>query len=370
MSVRTVRVELGTRGYPIRIGPGLIDRAGAELLPILGAGRSVVVSDTNLAQAGWVERLVRALDAAGIAARTVIIEPGEGRKSWAGLERVVAGILGGGADRRTAVVALGGGVIGDLAGFAAAITLRGLPFVQVPTSLLAQVDSSVGGKTGINAPQGKNLVGAFHQPVAVLADTDALATLPAREIRAGYAEIAKHGLLADERFFAWLEQHGPALVAGDVEARVHAVVRSCEIKAAVVAADEFETTGQRATLNLGHTFAHAYEALTGYSDRLLHGEAVALGLVQATELSVRMRFLPADATARVRAHLAACGLRTRPTEVDPAGFAADAMLAAMAKDKKAVAGRLAFVLLRRLGEAFLSRDVPEPLVRALLDAPA
>ena len=370
MSVRTVRVELGPRGYPIRIGPGLIDRAGAELRPIVGDGQAVVVSDTNLAQAGWVERLVRALGDGGIAARTVLVAPGEARKSWAGLEQVVAGILDGGADRRTVVVALGGGVIGDLAGFAAAITLRGLRLVQVPTSLLAQVDSSVGGKTGINVPAGKNLIGAFHQPVAVLADTDALATLPPREIRAGYAEIAKHGLLADEGFFAWLERHGPALVAGDVAARVHAVVRSCEIKAAVVAADEFETTGRRATLNLGHTFAHAYEALTGYSDRLLHGEAVALGLVQATELSVRMGLLPAGSTARVRAHLEACGLNTDPAKVEPAGFAADAVLAAMAKDKKAVAGQLAFVLLRRLGEAFLSREVPEPLVRELLDAPA
>jgi 3-dehydroquinate synthase len=238
--------------------------------------------------------------------------------------------------------------------------------VQVPTSLLAQVDSAVGGKTGVNARHGKNLIGAFHQPKLVLADTDVLATLPPRELRSGYAEVVKYGLIDRPEFFAWLERHGPALLAGDREAQRHAIVTSCSAKAAIVAADERETQG-RALLNLGHTFAHAYEALTGYGGALLHGEAVALGLVQAFELSVRLGLCPADDAARVRAHLSAVGLATDPRKVRPGGFETAAMLDAMARDKKVASGRMRFVLARGIGGALLSDQVPARVLRDLLD---
>jgi 3-dehydroquinate synthase len=370
VSAATLNVALGARSYPIEIGTGLIARAGALLRPHLPGPRVIVVSDRHVAAAGWTTRLAAGLDAGGIGHATVLVEPGEASKGWAGLQHVVESILAQRPDRKTAVVALGGGVIGDLAGFAAAVTLRGLPFVQIPTSLLAQVDSSVGGKTGINSALGKNLIGAFHQPRAVLIDTATLATLPPRELRAGYAEIVKHGLIADAELLAWLEARGTALLAGDDAAAQHAIRRSCEIKAAVVERDEHETLGLRATLNFGHTFGHAYEALCGYSDRLLHGEAVALGLVQATELSVRLGLLDPAATGRVRDHLAASGLAVDPTRVRAEGFPAEAMLAAMGRDKKAEGGTLAFVLLRRVGEAFLSRTVPLEVVRPLLDSPA
>jgi 3-dehydroquinate synthase len=263
-------------------------------------------------------------------------------------------------------VALGGGVIGDLAGFAAAIVLRGVDYVQIPTSLLAQVDSAVGGKTGINTRHGKNLVGAFHQPRLVLSDTEVLASLPERELRAGYAEVAKYGLIDRPAFFAWLEQTGAALLRGDAALQQHAVLESCRAKAAVVVADEREA-GARALLNLGHTFGHAYEAMVGYGDALLHGEAVALGMVQAFELSARLGHCPVAEVARVRRHLSDVGLPTDPREVRPGGFATEPMLDAMTRDKKVVAGRRRFVLTGGVGRAFLTDDVPEAALRGLLD---
>jgi shikimate kinase/3-dehydroquinate synthase len=296
-----------------------------------------------------------------------MIRPGEASKSLASYARVTDALLEAGVERRTAVVALGGGVVGDLAGFAAATVLRGLPFVQVPTTLLAQVDSSVGGKTGINTAYGKNLLGAFHQPHMVLADTAALATLPRRELRAGYAEIVKAGLIGDAAFFAWCEANGPALLAGDAQLQAEAVERACAFKARVVGADEREVQAQdgRALLNLGHSFGHAIEAEYGYSGEVLHGEAVSLGMVLAFSLSAKLGYCARDDLHRVQAHLAATGL---PTELGALRrrFSAAGLIAHMQTDKKMRDGRLAFVLARGIGDAFTSRDVPEGAVAAVL----
>ncbi|WP_027132978.1 3-dehydroquinate synthase [Geminicoccus roseus] len=366
---RTVHVPLGTRAYDVKIGAGLLDRAGHEIRELLPSRRLVVVTDEAMAGTPHLARLEASLAEAGLSFRTVTVPQGEGSKSWAVLERVCEAVLEPGIDRKTAILALGGGVVGDLAGFAASILLRGLPFVQAPTTLLAQVDSSVGGKTGINARSGKNLVGAFHQPRVVLIDPTTLDTLPVRELRAGYAEVAKYGLIRDEAFFAWLEEHGQGVIDGDQEARTHAIERSCTLKAEIVGDDEFETKGGRALLNFGHTFAHAYENLSGYGGRLLHGEAVGIGMVQATELSVRSGHLPAGSTSRVRRHLQSLGLKVSPGEVTNQGFAADAMLTAMRRDKKTTDGTINFVLLRRLGEAFTSSAVDPDVLRELLDRP-
>ncbi|HEX2527769.1 MAG TPA: 3-dehydroquinate synthase [Geminicoccus sp.] len=368
-SIRTVHVPLGARAYEVKIGAGLLDRAGQELAPLLPSRRVVVVADDAMRANSHLDRLERALDEADLAVRTVTVPSGEGSKGWPTLERVCEQVLGQGIDRKTAIVALGGGVIGDLAGFAASILLRGLPFVQVPTTLLAQVDSSVGGKTGINARSGKNLVGAFHQPRIVLIDPTTLDTLPLRELQAGYAEVAKYGLIHDAAFFDWLEQNGRRLIDGDQDVRTHAIERSCAIKAEIVGDDEFETKGGRALLNFGHTFAHAYENLSGYGSRLLHGEAVAIGMVQATELSTRAGHLAEGATERVRSHLRSLGLKTSPAEVTNEGFEPDAMLAAMARDKKVADGRLTFVLLKRIGAAVTSGAVPPDILRQLLAQP-
>ncbi|HEX5078379.1 MAG TPA: 3-dehydroquinate synthase, partial [Geminicoccaceae bacterium] len=320
----------------------------------------------HLAATGHLRRLEASLDAAGLRHRRLMLPAGEASKSMAQLESLLDALLEAGVERATTIVAFGGGVIGDLAGFGAAILLRGVPHVQVPTSLLAQVDSAVGGKTGVNARQGKNLIGAFHQPRLVLSDTDVLASLPPRELRAGYAEVVKYGLIDQPEFFTWLEGHASALLAGDPAAQRHAIVTSCAAKAAIVAADEREAD-RRALLNLGHTFAHAYEALAGYGDVLLHGEAVALGLVQAFALSARLRLCPAGDLARVQAHLAAVGLPTDPRAVRPGGFDTAAMLAAMARDKKVAAGRIRFILARGIGEAFISDEVPAEVLRDVLD---
>jgi 3-dehydroquinate synthase len=359
-------VELGDRRYDILIGDGLLEAAGRHIAPLLGGDRRpVVVSDSHVA-ALHLPRLAAGLAAAGLDHRPVILPPGEGTKDFAHLARLVDGVLDGGAERGTLLVALGGGVIGDLAGFAASILLRGLDFVQVPTTLLAQVDSSVGGKTGINTAHGKNLVGSFHQPRLVLADLGALDTLPRRELLAGYAEIVKYGLLGDAPFFDWLEVHGAALVAGERDARREAVRRSCAAKAAIVAADEREG-GRRALLNLGHTFGHALEAELGYDDRLLHGEAVAIGMVMAFELSARLGHCrPADA-ARVRRHLAAVGLPTRAPALPGVAWDAGRLIRHMWRDKKVAAGRITFVLASGIGQAFLSRAIPEEALAATLD---
>ena len=312
-------------------------------------------------------RFVAALAEAGIRSDSIVVPAGEDSKSLARLGTVLDQVLGLGIERGSMVVALGGGVVGDLAGFAAAVALRGIPFIQVPTTLLAQVDSAVGGKTGINSPHGKNLIGAFHQPRLVLADTGALDSLPPRDLRAGYAEVAKYGLIDRPDFFGWLEQEGGAAVlAGDPAARRHAIRTSCEAKAAIVAADERES-GQRALLNLGHTFGHALEAASGYSNRLLHGEAVAIGIVLAYGLSARLGLCAHDDPVRVRRHMEAVGL---PTAVPDWAPDADGLLALMAKDKKVAGGQLTFILARGIGEAFVARGIdPEPVRGFLEDCP-
>ncbi len=363
-------VELAERRYPIHIASGLLDQAGEILAPLLPRPLALLVTDTNVALTPHLGRLETSLAAAGIAVRRLVVVPGESSKGLESYGRLVEAMLATGIDRKTTVLALGGGVIGDLAGFAAATTLRGLPFVQLPTSLLAQVDSSVGGKTGINSAHGKNLIGAFHQPLAVLIDVDVLQDLPERELKAGYGEVIKHGCLADADYFAWLETHAAAMLAGDPTLRMQAIRRSVEIKAAVVAADERETTGQRALLNFGHTFAHAYEALTGYGDRLLHGEAVALGMVKAARLSAALQLAPTADALRLEAHLESLGIATDPRRLLNRGFPVDAVIEAMTRDKKAEAGALRFVLWHGIGRAFLTGGVDTAILREILEVDA
>lgn len=364
IAIATVHVPLGARAYDIRIGEGLLARAGAEIAPLLRRPRVAVVTEERVAALHGAS-LASGLEAAGIAAPVLALEPGEATKGWRSLETTVEWLIGEKVARDDVVVAFGGGVVGDLAGFAAAILRRGVRFVQIPTTLLAQVDSSVGGKTGINSAQGKNLVGAFHQPRLVLADTGLLGTLPERDFRAGYAEVAKYGLLGDAGFFEWLESNAPALAAGDPAARARAVRRSCEMKAEIVVRDETEE-GDRALLNLGHTFGHALEAATGYSGRLLHGEGVAIGCVLAFELSARLGLCPQEAPSRVAAHFDAMGMRRRLADVPGELPGPDALLGLMAQDKKVRDGRIAFVLARDIGDAFVARDVDLAPVRALL----
>jgi 3-dehydroquinate synthase len=366
--VRTVRVALGQRSYDILIGPGLIAGAGRLVAERLAPRTCGIVTDANVAK-HHLQPLEASLSAAGLECRSVVLPAGEATKCFAELQGLSEQLLAMGLERRDAVVALGGGVIGDLAGFAAAILRRGMRFVQVPTSLLAQVDSSVGGKTGINTPQGKNLVGAFHQPSLVLADAEALATLPPRELRTGYAEVAKYGLLGDATFFAWLEANRPAIFAGDGSARAEAIEVSCRMKAAIVARDETET-GDRMLLNLGHTFGHALEAWAGYSDRLLHGEAVAIGMCLAFEMSEELGLAPGGTAARVASHLREAGLPTRVADVPGRGQdrpTVEELLALMAQDKKVSAGRMTFILAHGIGEAFITRDVEPARLAAFLD---
>ena len=364
MTPATVPVPLPGRAYEVRIGPGLLNRAGAEIAPILSRPRVAIVSDATVAGL-HLPALTAALDAQGIAADVLELPPGEGTKSWDSLTRVVDWLLDCKVERRDVVLALGGGVIGDLVGFAAAVLRRGVRFVQLPTSLLAQVDSSVGGKTGINTRHGKNLVGAFHQPALVLADTGVLDTLTPRDFRAGYGEVVKYGLLGDAGFFHWLEENGQAVARGEVEARQHAVTRSVQMKADIVLRDETEQ-GDRALLNLGHTFCHALEAATGYSDRLLHGEGVAIGCALAFELSSRLGLCPQEDPSRVRAHLKAMGMRCDLSDIPGDLPGADALLDLMAQDKKVVDGQLRFILARGIGQAFVTSDVPRDAVRALI----
>lgn len=359
-----VPVALGARSYRVRIGPGLIDRAGAEIAPLLRRKRVAVLTESQVAPL-HLARLQAALDAAGIRHATHVLPASEATKSWEGLRAATEFLLDERIERRDLVLALGGGVIGDLAGFAAAILRRGVRFVQLPTTLLAQVDSSVGGKTGINTRHGKNLVGAFHQPSLVLADTAVLATLPARDLLAGYGEVVKYGLLGDAAFFDWLESHGPALARGDAAALQQAVRRSVQMKADIVERDETEE-GDRALLNLGHTFCHALEAATGYSDRLLHGEGVAIGCVLAFELSARLGLVAQETPSRLRAHLRHMGTRVDLADIPGPLPDADALLHLMGQDKKVQDGRLRFILARGIGQAFVADDVPPDAVRALL----
>ncbi|QPC42428.1 3-dehydroquinate synthase [Kaustia mangrovi] len=367
-SAITVPVALGARAYDIHIGPALLERAGTLVAPLLDRPVTAIVTDETVADL-HLARLERALDEAGIATTAIVVPAGEASKSFATLETLCDRLLDAGIERRDRIVALGGGVIGDLTGFAAAILRRGVDFIQIPTTLLAQVDSSVGGKTGINSSRGKNLIGAFHQPVLVLADLDLLDTLPAREFRAGYAEVAKYGLLGDRAFFEWLETDRAALFAGDKAARRHAVEVSCRMKAEIVEEDEREA-GRRALLNLGHTFGHALEAATGYGNRLIHGEAVALGTAQAFRYSQRLGLCPPGTAERVRDHLAAAGLPTTLGEVPGELPDAAALLEIMRQDKKASRGRLTLVLARDIGEAFTTADVDEQDLATFLDEEA
>lgn len=360
----SLRVELGSRAYDILVGEGLLGEAGRRILPVLGQRRVVVVTDERVAALHLAD-FRASLARAGIADETIVLPPGEGTKDFAHLGELAERLLEMRVERSTTLVALGGGVIGDLVGFAAAVVLRGLDFVQVPTTLLAQVDSSVGGKTGINTRHGKNLVGAFHQPRLVLADVGVLATLPRRELLAGYAEVVKYGLIGDAGFFTWLEENGAALVAGDARARRRAVVASCAAKAAIVAEDEREA-GRRALLNLGHTFGHALEAETGYGDALLHGEAVSIGMVLAFDLSVRLGLCPAGDAERARRHLEAVGLPVALRAVKRPGWTAEGLLDHMRQDKKVKDGRLTFILVEGIGRAFISREVGTDAVHALL----
>ncbi|HET6469276.1 MAG TPA: 3-dehydroquinate synthase [Geminicoccaceae bacterium] len=363
----TVPVALGARGYDVLIGTGLLDGAGAHMAERLGRRPLVVVTDQNLARTPHPARLEASLRAAGYAPATIVLPPGEASKSFARLQELLDALLERRPERKTVLVALGGGVIGDLAGFAAAVLLRGVDLVQIPTTLLAQVDSSVGGKTGINSRHGKNLIGAFHQPRLVLIDTAVLDDLPPRELRAGYAEVVKHAFIKDRPWFDRLEAHAAALLAGDPDARRDAIRRSVEIKAAVVAADETETTGERALLNFGHTFAHAFEALMGYDGGLLHGEAVSLGMVKAFRLSHALGHCPGEDVERAVGHLARAGLPCRPSAfgLDRPGPAA--VMAAMRADKKAADARLRFVLSRGIGTAFTTDAVPEERLIAVLE---
>ena len=365
--IETVHVPLGARAYDVIVGPGLLDEAGARIAPLLRRPRVAVVSDETVAAAHW-DTLRAGLERHGIAADCLTLPPGEATKSWPHLERVVDWLLEARVERSDVVIALGGGVIGDLVGFAAAILRRGVRFVQVPTSLLAQVDSSVGGKTGINAAQGKNLIGAFHQPGLVLADTDVLSTLAPRDYLAGYGEVVKYGLLGDPAFFHWLEGHGASAASGDRAARIHLVKRSVEMKAEIVAADETEQ-GDRALLNLGHTFCHALEAATRYDGaRLLHGEGVAIGCALAFDLSARLGLCAQEEPGRVRAHLREMGMKADLSDIPGELPDADGLLSLMAQDKKVIDGRLRFVLARGIGAAFVAEDVPPDAVRGLLDA--
>src|SRR3981081_1710324 len=359
-----VDVALGERAYDIVIGRGVLASLGARVASLRPGVRTAIVTDRTVAK-HWLEPTERSLAEAGIPTSRVIVEEGEGSKTYAGLEKVSEAVIAARVERNDLVIALGGGVVGDLAGFAAAILRRGVDFVQVPTSLLAQVDSSVGGKTGINSPQGKNLLGAFHQPVLVVADPAVLDTLPPRQFRAGYAEVAKYGVLGDEALFAWLEANHGDIFAGGA-AREDAIATACPATA------RSGPRGERALLNLGHTFGHALEAATGFSDRLFHGEGVAVGMVLAAEFSAQLGMIPESDAAPVKRHLAQVGLPTHLQEI--AGFTqegltnADALMALMAQDKKVKRGRLTFILLQAVGRAVIAPDVEPSLVRDFLRA--
>ncbi|MFD0978587.1 3-dehydroquinate synthase [Tropicimonas aquimaris] len=363
--IESVHVPLGDRAYDILIGSGILARAGYRIAPLLNRPRVAIVTETTVAGL-HLDGLRASLTAEGIDSAVHILPPGEATKSWPYLTQTVEWLLEQRIERGDVVVALGGGVIGDLVGFAAAILRRGVRFVQVPTTLLAQVDSSVGGKTGINSPSGKNLIGAFHQPSLVLADVEVLGTLSERDFLAGYGEVVKYGLLGDDSFFEWLETNGPTLKAGDTGARIAAVTWSCQMKSDIVTRDETEQ-GDRALLNLGHTFGHALEAATGYSDRLLHGEGVAIGCALAVELSAQLGLCAQEDPSRVRAHLREMGMRVDLSDIPGDLPSAEALMDLMAQDKKVVAGVPRFILTRGIGRAFVTSEVPRDKVLDLLE---
>lgn len=363
----TVHVPLGDRAYDVLIGTGLLTSAGDLIAPLLRRPRVAIITDETVAPL-HLATLENALDGAGITHSALTLPAGEATKSWGPLSQSVEWLLAEKIERNDAVIAFGGGVIGDLVGFAAAILRRGVRYIQIPTTLLAQVDSSVGGKTAINAPQGKNLIGAFHQPSLVLADVEVLGTLTRRDFLAGYGEVMKYGLLGDAGFFEWLEANAPAMADGDVEKRIHAVKRSVQMKADIVARDETEQ-GDRALLNLGHTFCHALENATGYSDRLLHGEGVAIGCAMAADLSSRLGLSPQEDPSRVQAHLYEMGMRARLSDIPGDLPDAAALLELMGQDKKVIDGKLRFILMRGIGNAFVTSDVaPEAVLDVIRDA--
>jgi 3-dehydroquinate synthase len=361
-----VKVALGARAYDIVIGRGVLASLGTHIKTLRAGAKAAIVTDESVARL-HLAAAEAVLSTAGVGSTRIVVAPGEGSKSYRSFEAVCEALIAARIERGDLVVALGGGVVGDLAGFAAAATRRGLDFVQVPTTLLAQVDSSVGGKTGINSAQGKNLIGAFHQPALVVADTALLDTLPKRDFAAGYAEVVKYGLLGDAGFFSWLEANWQDVFSGSQNfAREHAIAVCCRAKADIVARDERET-GDRALLNLGHTFGHALEAVAGFSDRLLHGEAVALGCVLAFDFSVRRGLISADVAARVARHIAAADLPTKISDVKfDAMPDADRLMTLIAQDKKVKRGRLAFILVRAIGQAFVVNDVDAAEVRTFL----
>lgn len=357
--METVSVDLAGRPYDILVGTELIARAGLLLQPLLPRRKTVIVTDAVVADR-HLAHLHQSLAAAGISATDIILEPGDDHKNFDALEDLIDQLLEARVERQDKIIALGGGVIGDMTGLAASLVRRGVDFIQIPTTLLAQVDSSVGGKTGVNSRHGKNLIGTFHQPRLVIADTTVLDTLSNRQILAGYAEIVKYGLLGDGKFFAWLETNGRSLINGDASARQQAIVRSCKMKAEIVARDEHET-GDRALLNLGHTFGHALETAHGYSPELLHGEAVAIGMVAALALSEDIGLLKSGNRLRVERHLRAVGLRTRPFGADP-----EELLELMRQDKKVLDDKMTFVVLEDIGRAVLRRDIPDSAVLGVL----
>lgn len=363
--IETLNVPLGDRSYDIHVGPGVIENAGALLKDVLRAPRAIIVTDENVAP-HWLETLRSSLNNSDIKTRETILPPGEHTKSLEHLGKLLDNLLEGGIDRKTSLIALGGGVVGDLTGFAAATVMRGVDFVQVPTSLLAQVDSSVGGKTGIDTRHGKNLIGAFHQPRAVLADTKALDTLPRRELLCGYAEVVKYGVINDREFFDWLGTNGKAMIDGDSDLRREAILRSCATKAEIVSADEKEA-GLRALLNMGHTFGHALEAQVGFDDDLKHGEAVAIGMAMALELSVRLAMTSEDERDMLVDHLQAIGLPTDIKGLVGDNWTSDALLEHMGRDKKTHDGKLTFILARAIGNSFIADDVDPAAVGEVLD---
>ena len=365
-NIEKLNVALGSRSYDILVGAGIIADAGSHIANVLGEQpRVVVVTDENVAP-HYLGPIMASLENANVAATAITLPAGEESKSFAMLEELTESLLELKIERTTALVALGGGVIGDLVGFAAAITLRGIPFIQIPTTLLSQVDSSVGGKTGINSRLGKNLVGAFCQPLLVLADIETLDTLPRREILSGYAEVVKYGLISDVGFFDWLVENGPSLIDGDTDARIHAIVTSCKAKAAIVAKDELEM-GVRALLNLGHTFGHALEAETGYSDKLLHGESVAIGSVMAFDVSQRTGLCGVEDFKKVRAHFEKVGLPVGLSHIKGPDWTVSRLFEHMSRDKKVKDGNITFIFARGIGDAFITSDISSDVVAGMLE---
>lgn len=364
-ATQSVRVDLDARSYDIVIGEGLLERAGEWIAPLVARRKTVIVTDENVAR-HQLPKLVQGLESAGMECASVILPPGDGTKDFIHLQQVLAALIDAGTERNDTIIAFGGGMVGDLAGFAAAVYLRGIDFIQIPTTLLALVDSSVGGKTAINTEDGKNLVGAFHQPRLVLADLTALETLPHRELLAGYAETVKYGFIRDRRFFEWLDQQGDRLLAGDADALAHAVATSCSIKSDIVAGDETEQ-GLRSLLNFGHTFGHAIEAATGFGDRLLHGEAVSIGMALAFTLSQRLGLCTETDASRAIGHLSRIGLPVTLADIAGEPPATDAILEHMQRDKKVRDGTVRFVLAKGIGEALEGLDADMGEVRSVIE---